>query len=147
SREAAARRIVAMAPAVAHGGSLADAEAGEDVAEQGIGIDPAGDAAQRIVRQSERLRGQFELTGIEPSPGISKLSLCLPQGLDMARPRGELAAAGVFPGDRPGQGGAQRGQSLAGPCRDPERTCNARLGRLRSGSEIGRASWRERGWR
>src|SRR5690606_18318856 len=98
SREAAARMIVAMAPAVASGGSLADAEAGEDVAEQGIGIDPAGDAAQRIVRQSERLRGQFELTGIEPSPGISKLSLCLPQGLDMARPRGELAAAGVFPG-------------------------------------------------
>src|SRR5690606_41731581 len=40
SRAAAARMIVAMAPAVASGGSLADAEAGADVAEPGIGIDP-----------------------------------------------------------------------------------------------------------
>ena len=66
---------------------FADAERGEDPAEQVVRQGPAGDVAERIVGAAQRLGRQVERLGGECGPRLDERERGGAQGLDVARAR------------------------------------------------------------
>ena len=76
--------------------SFADAEAAEDVAEEGVGGHPPGDLAEGIVGGAEGFGGQFEGFVGELAGGASSTwSAARPEGVDVAGAGGEGAFARI----------------------------------------------------
>src|SRR5690606_28987565 len=87
NRASAAHKRSSAAPARL----LADAEAGEDVAQQFVGGEAAGEAAQRVVGQAQLFGGQLQLPGLQlQGRGVHRLQGTA-QRLQVAGARAELA--------------------------------------------------------
>src|SRR5690606_5367063 len=106
------------APRHARRASLADAEAGEDVAEHLVGGDLAGQFTQCLVGHAQLLGGQFQMAGLQLGGRVGARLQGAAQGLEVAGAGTELAFGGLWcaPGRQATQGLVQLFQPLAGKC-------------------------------
>ena len=94
---------------------LADAEGGEDMAEQVVAADRTGDAAQRVVGKAQVFGDEFAvLAGVQLGEGVLVVAFGLVQGAQVAFARDVRAFFAAVTADGAGDGIAQGVNAGAG---------------------------------